>query len=113
MKKNIVILGSTGSIEKKTLDIIRSNKNKFSVKLLSTNKNVNLIIKQAIEFNVKNIIISDYKSYLNAKIKFKNKNFNISNNFLDLIKIFKKKKILLKILIIFFFILFFINFLLI
>ena len=92
MKKNIVILGSTGSIGKKTLDIIRSNKNKFSVKLLSTNKNVNLIIKQAIEFNVKNIIISDYKSYLNAKIKFKNKNFNISNNFLDLIKIFKKKK---------------------
>ena len=93
MKKNIVILGSTGSIGKKTLDIIRSNKNKFSVKLLSTNKNVNLIIKQAIEFNVNNIIISDYKSYLNAKIKFKNKNFNISNNFLDLIKIFKKKKI--------------------
>ena len=26
MKKNIVILGSTGSIGKKTLDIIRSNK---------------------------------------------------------------------------------------
>jgi len=93
MKKNIVILGSTGSIGKQTLDIIRSNKDKFSVKLLSTNKNVNLIIKQAKIFKVKNIIIIDYKKFLIAKNKYKNLKINIFNSFDILDNKFNEKKI--------------------
>ena len=93
MKKNIVILGSTGSIGKKTLDIIRSKKNKFSVKLLSTNKNVNLIIKQAKIFKVKNIIISDYRKFLITKNKYKNLKINIFNSFDVLEKKFNEKEI--------------------
>ena len=73
MKKKIAILGSTGSIGENTLNIIRSNKKNFEIKLLSTHKNINKILKQANEFKVKDIIINDYKKYLIAKKKFKKK----------------------------------------
>tara|TARA_B100000989_G_scaffold294479_1_gene273680 strand:+ start:13117 stop:14271 length:1155 start_codon:yes stop_codon:yes gene_type:complete len=89
MKKRISILGSTGSIGKKTLEIIRKDKKNFKVVLLSTNKNIKLISKQIKEFRVKNVIISNYKSYLYIKKKFKN--INIRNNFDNLEKILKTK----------------------
>ncbi len=40
MKRKIVILGSTGSIGKSTLEIIKKDKKLFEVVLLSTNKNI-------------------------------------------------------------------------
>ena len=40
MKKKIAILGSTGSIGKSTLEIIKKDKKNFDVVLLSTNKNI-------------------------------------------------------------------------
>ena len=43
MKKNICILGSTGSIGKTTLKIIKKHKKKYRIILLTTNKNVNLL----------------------------------------------------------------------
>ena len=64
MKKRIAILGSTGSIGKITLDIISKNKKNFEVKLLTTNKNIDEIIKQAKNFNVKNIVVTSKKHYL-------------------------------------------------
>jgi 1-deoxy-D-xylulose-5-phosphate reductoisomerase len=92
MKKNIVILGSTGSIGKKTFNIVRKDKKNFDIKLLSTNKNVSVIIRQAKEFKVKNIIISDYDKFIKAKSKYKNKNITIFNKFKDIDKILNKKK---------------------
>jgi len=91
MKKNIVILGSTGSIGKKTFNIVRKDKKNFDIKLLSTNKNVSEIIRQAKEFKVKNIIISDYDKFIKAKSKYKN--ITIFNKFKDIDKILNKKKI--------------------
>lgn len=73
MKKNIVILGSTGSIGQNTLKILSKYKNQFQVKLLSTNKNLSKIIKQATEFKVKNIIITDFRKFQFAKKKYKKK----------------------------------------
>ena len=70
--KKVAILGSTGSIGKQTIDIIRKNKKKFKILLLTANKNHNLLSKQIKEFNVKNVIVSDQKSYLILKKKFKN-----------------------------------------
>ena len=67
MKKKIAILGSTGSIGKQTLKIIKKDKKNFDVVLLSTNKNTKLILEQAKEFNVKNIVIKNYESYLKFK----------------------------------------------
>ena len=93
IKKNIVILGSTGSIGKKTINIIRKNKKLFSIRLLSTNKNISLIYKQAKEFKVKNIIITDYSKYLFAKKLFKSKKISIFNNFDEINSILNKIKI--------------------
>jgi len=93
MKKNIVILGSTGSIGQNTFNIIKKDKRNFDIKLLSTNKNVPTIIRQAKEFKVKNIIINDYNEFIKAKSKNKNKNITIFNNFKDIDKILNKKEI--------------------
>ena len=57
MKKKIAILGSTGSVGKQTIDIIRKNKKNFKVLLLTANKNHKLLSKQIKEFKVKNVII--------------------------------------------------------
>ena len=93
MKKKIIILGSTGSIGKNTIKILKKDKANFSIELLSTNKNVNKVLAQAKEFNVKNIIINDFKSYIIAKDKFKKSKINFHNSFMILDKLFKKKEI--------------------
>ena len=89
MKKKIAILGSTGSIGKKTLDILRNDKKNFDIFLLTANKNTSLLIKQIKEFNPKNIIITDNKNYKIVKKKFKNKKIYDSLNKIN--SIFKSK----------------------
>ena len=91
MKKKIAILGSTGSIGENTLRIIKQDKKNFEIILLSTNKNLTKILKQAKEFKVKNIIINDLKTYQKAKSKLIKSNIKIYDNFNSLSKIFKKK----------------------
>ena len=91
MKKKISIFGSTGSIGENTLKIIKKDKKNFEVNLLTTNKNINKIFKQAKEFKVRSIIISDISSYKKAKIKFKKSKINIYNNFNHLNKILRVK----------------------
>ena len=91
MNSRIVILGSTGSIGRTLLDILKKDKKKFEVKLLTANKNHNLLLKQAKKFNVKNLIIINKKSYEILKKKTKRFNINVFNNFRSLDKILKKK----------------------
>ena len=93
MKKKIVILGSTGSVGQNTMAIIRKNKNIFDIKLLSTNRNIDKLFKQAKEFKVKNVVISDFNQYIKAKEKFKNRKINIYNNLDKVNSIFLKKSI--------------------
>ena len=69
--KKIIILGSTGSIGKQTLEIIKKDKNKFKILLLSTDKNINLISKQIKTFKVKNIVVTNKKKYEILKKRFK------------------------------------------
>ena len=73
MKKKIVILGSTGSIGKSLLNIIKKNQSNFEINLLTARKNYKELIKQAKFFKVKNIIITDKKYFLLAKKKIKKK----------------------------------------
>jgi len=87
--KKIAILGSTGSIGKQTIDIIKKNKKNFRILLLTANKNHNLLSKQIKEFNVKNVIVSNYTSYLILKKKFKN--VNIYNDLDKIDKIIRSK----------------------
>ena len=65
--KKIAIFGSTGSIGSSLLKIIKEDKKDFKIELLTANKNYKKLIKQAKFFNVKNIVITDYNSFL---IKF-------------------------------------------
>ena len=67
MKKKIAILGSTGSIGKSTLDVIKKDKKNFEVILLSANNNYKKLIAQAKEFNVKNVLIRNNKFHLKVK----------------------------------------------
>jgi len=66
-KKNIIILGSTGSIGRSALEVIESNSDKFSVKYLSTNTRVDLLLEQAKKFNPRGIIITDDEAYREVK----------------------------------------------
>ncbi len=91
MKKKIAILGSTGSIGKNLIKIICKKKNKFDVKLLTTNKNYKELIKQAILLNVKNLIITDKDIFNLAVKRNSNKKINIFNNFDNFKKIFTTK----------------------
>ena len=91
--KKIVILGSTGSIGISLINIIKKDKRKFKIELLTANKNYKKLIKQLKFFNVKNVIITDKKSFLITKEILKNKNINIYNDFNSLSKILKNKNI--------------------
>ena len=72
MKKKIAILGSTGSIGKSTLEIIKKI-NQFKVKLLVTHKNYSEITKQIKIFKPEIVIVINKDTYLKVKKKFKNK----------------------------------------
>ena len=67
MKKKIAILGSTGSIGKFTLDIIRKDKKNFDVVLLSANNNYKKLVQQAKEFKAKNVLINNKFFYEKVK----------------------------------------------
>ena len=91
MKKKIAILGSTGSIGKTLLKIIKNNQSEFDIKLITCNSNYKLALKQANIFNIKNVIIANKKSFKNASNYNKNKNIKLYDNFYCYKKIFVNK----------------------
>ena len=90
--KKIVIFGSTGSIGISLLNIIKKDKKDFKIELLTANKNYKKLIKQAKFFNVKNLIITDDNSFLNAKKLLINTKIKVFKNFESLNKIFDINK---------------------
>ena len=91
MKKKIAILGSTGSIGKKTIQILEKNKKNFNILLLTTNKNITTLNSQVKKFKVKNVIITSKIHYLKYKKKMKMKKVNIFSNYKSFKKIFNSK----------------------
>ena len=91
MKKKIAILGSTGSIGKTLLKIIDKDKKNFEIILLTAQDNYKELFEQTSKFNVKNVIIKNYSSFIKFKKLNKNKNLKIFNNFEKFNKIFKRK----------------------
>ena len=69
MKKKIAILGSTGSIGKILLNIVKKNQNFFDIILLTANKDHKTLYIQAKKYNVKNLIITNQVSYKILKKK--------------------------------------------
>ena len=86
--KKIAIFGSTGSIGSSLLKIIKDDQKNFKIELLTVNKNYKKLIKQVKLFNVKNVIVTDYNSFLITTKLLKNTKVKVFNNFDTLNKIF-------------------------
>ena len=89
MKKKIAILGSTGSIGKSTLEVIKKNKKNFNIILLTANNNYKKLIQQAKEFKVKNVLIKNTKFY--SKVRKSLKKTNVYSGNTPIKKIISKK----------------------
>lgn len=63
MKKRIAILGSTGSIGRQALDVIRSHPDHFQVEILTAGNNVVLLAEQAREFVPNTVVIGCEEHY--------------------------------------------------
>ena len=62
-KRRIAILGSTGSIGRQALDVVRQHPDLFEVELITANNSAELLIEQALEFNVNNVVICNEARY--------------------------------------------------
>ena len=62
-RRRIAILGSTGSIGRQTLDVVRQHPDRFEVDLLTANNSWELLAAQAREFNVNNVVICNEDRY--------------------------------------------------
>ena len=91
MKKKIAILGSTGSIGKSTLDIIRKDKKSFEIVFLSANNNYAKLVQQAKEFKVKNIFIKNKIFYERVKKSLKNSKTKVYSGDISITNIISKK----------------------
>ena len=89
MNKEMIILGSTGSIGTTTLSVIK--KENFKICLLSSHKNAKKLLNQAILFKVRDVIIEDETQYKKYKILFNKNKIRIHFGLSNLKKILKKK----------------------
>ena len=66
-RKNIAILGSTGSIGTQALDIIRDYPDKFSAEVLVANNNAQLLVAQAREFEPNFVVIANKDKFAEVR----------------------------------------------
>ena len=67
MKKQICILGSTGSIGTQALDVIAQHADKYEVYCLTANTRVELLAQQARQFNPAAVVVADENRYQQLK----------------------------------------------
>ncbi len=61
-KKNIILLGATGSIGESSLRLLRKNRERFNLIGVSAHNNAELLSKIVNEFDVPNVVLSDPKN---------------------------------------------------
>jgi 1-deoxy-D-xylulose-5-phosphate reductoisomerase len=66
-KKRIAVFGSTGSIGKQALEVIRANKGLFETEILTAQTNADLLINQALEFKPNAVVIGEESLYQKVK----------------------------------------------
>lgn len=71
-KKQIAILGSTGSIGTQALEVIAAHPDKFEVYAITANNSVDLLIEQAIQFQPEMVIIANEQHYAYIKKALEN-----------------------------------------
>ena len=62
-KRRIAILGSTGSIGRQAVDVIRQHRDLFEVELLTANNSTELLIRQALELDANSVVICNTDRY--------------------------------------------------
>ena len=67
MKRKLAILGSTGSIGTQALDVVREHSDKFEVYALTANNSLDLLVKQAREFQPEVVVIANEDKYVALK----------------------------------------------
>ncbi len=92
-KKNIAILGSTGSIGTQALEVIRQHPDKFKVEILTARSNADLLIEQAKLFSPTMIVITDKNQAEKVKIALSNTNIKIYSDENSLAEIVKSDTI--------------------
>ena len=55
----VAVLGSTGSIGRSTLDVVRASRGRLQVEALSAHRQTELLLRQAIEFLPRRIVVTD------------------------------------------------------
>ena len=66
-KKNVAILGSTGSIGTQTLEVIQAQPENFQVEVLTAQNNADLLIEQALKFQPNCVVIGNESLYHKVK----------------------------------------------
>jgi 1-deoxy-D-xylulose-5-phosphate reductoisomerase len=66
-KKNIALLGSTGSIGRQALEVVAEHPEAFQVEVLTAQDNADLLIEQAKKFEPNAVVISNDKHYQKVK----------------------------------------------
>ena len=66
-KKNIAILGSTGSIGRQALEVIEKHQEVFQVEVLTAQNNISLLVEQAKRFQPNAVVISNERHYETLK----------------------------------------------
>jgi len=65
--RKVAIIGSTGSIGTQALDVVRENPNRFRVVALAARSNVELVCRQAAEFNPESVVLYEPDSVVRAR----------------------------------------------
>jgi 1-deoxy-D-xylulose-5-phosphate reductoisomerase len=88
--KNIILLGSTGSIGTQVLDVIDFIDDKWNIEVLTANQSVDLIVKQAKKYQPKYIVMVDENSATKVKDRLKDYKIEVlsgKNNLEEIVKL--------------------------
>lgn len=78
--KRVSILGATGSIGTQTLDVIRLNRDKFTLEAISVGENIDVLRKIIAEFNPKLVSVKHEKDVKKLKDEFNDVLFTSGDN---------------------------------
>ena len=76
-KRRIAILGSTGSIGRQTLDVVRQHPDLFEVELITANNSSGTLIEQALAFDVNNAVICNEGKYREVADALQNRGIKV------------------------------------
>jgi 1-deoxy-D-xylulose-5-phosphate reductoisomerase len=70
IKKEIALLGSTGSIGVQTLQVVDQSSGSIGIRYLSTNTKIDLLAQQIQKYNPKRVVITDYNKFKEFKERY-------------------------------------------